>query len=395
MSTSWTRRLAMLASTTLAFGAAACDSTPLQPELDTAAPSFGKAASSGTYSPTGVDATGRTDVTEALLAFFAAVPQNATVEFPRGAKFRVEGTLLLENRRGLTLEGNGALLFATTTGAQLKPPLELKPMWPRKRAHLAFHGGSDIVVRNLTIRGAHTNAGANGIYVEALEGQHGVALRGVTDVELDRVKITDVYGDFVYLGHAREDKGAEWQWTKNVHIHDSHFERNGRQGISFIQAENVLIEKSYLGDVKRTALDIEPDGERGGAKKVMVRQNTFGAINGHWLAGHGKQGIIEDITLESNVVHAKMRVSSNEFGPRRKNWRIVNNVSNETIGSPIPLMTLHLIDGLVVRGNRQAMNQRQEMTGVLVTQSCGVDVGGNTFPGSAREAEIQTFQGCR
>jgi hypothetical protein len=339
-----------------------------------------------TFRPVGIDQSGMVDVTRPLLDFIASVPDGATIQLPAGARYRVEGSLLIEDRSGLTIEGNGAVLFASTDGGHLTPPNELKHKWPRKRAHLIFHGGSDIVLRNLTIEGAHYEAGSE--YVVALEGQHGIILRGVQGAELDRVRVTDVYGDFVYLG----SHGGKW--ASDIHIHDSHFERNGRQGVAFTAAEDVLLENNFIGDVQRTALDIEPNGEQGGARRLTIRDNTFGAIGGHWFAGHGKVGTIEDITLERNTVHAKMQVSTNVFGQRRKNIRIIDNVSTRKVGSPAPLMALHLVDGVEVRGNVHMFNEGRRMTGVYVTQSCDVQVSGNNFQGAAAEFDIVPFEGC-
>lgn len=342
-------------------------------------------------SSSAIDATGQSDVTQDLLALFASVRDGGTVRLAAGAQYRVEGPLVLENRHNLTIEGNGALLFATTTGENVTPPRGLQHKWPRKRAHLVVIGGGGLVVRNLQIRGAHSNGGANGDYVEGLEGQHGIALRGVQGAELDRVRITDVYGDFVYLGAYG---GARSAWTRNVRIHDSHFERNGRQGFGITAAEDVLLENNYIGDIRRTALDIEPNDESDGVKRLTVRKNTFGAIGNHFLAGHGKKGTIEDIAIEENVVHAKMRVSTHPAGNRRRNFRIVNNTSDHIVGLPLPLMTLNRIDGVMVRGNELLLNPNRAMTGVRVTQSCSVDIGGNTFTGALKEFEIEPFAGC-
>jgi hypothetical protein len=347
----------------------------------------------GVYTPAGLDTSGRADVTRALLDFFDSVPNGSTIRFPANARYRVEGTLVLENRNGLTIDGNGAVLFARTDGGHTPPPDGLGHRWPRRRAHLVIHGGGDLVIRDLHIQGPHARAGTDGVYVADLEGQHGIAIRGARGVELDRVRVTDVYGDFVYLG-GDAGEADRWQWARDIHIHDSHFERNGRQGFAFTAAENVLLENSYIGDVKRTALDIEPNGMGGGAKGLQVRNNTFGSIGGHWLAGHGKVGTIEDITLEGNTVHAKMQVSTNTFGPRRSNFRIVDNVSDHIVGSPAPLMALHRIDGIVVRGNVHPLNPRRKMTGVYVTQSCGVEISENRFTGAAREHLTVPFGNC-
>lgn len=122
----------------------------------------------------------------------------------------------------LTLMGHGATIFATTDGRAVPPPLGSK-RWPRTRRHLLFLWGEGIVIRDLTVKGAHPAGGmADLAYVKELEAQHGFEFRGTRGVELDRVTVTDVYGDFVCLG------GYGSTWTRDVHIHDSRFERNGR-----------------------------------------------------------------------------------------------------------------------------------------------------------------------
>jgi hypothetical protein len=370
----------------LALETTACDSAVANTERQVC----GERSDPKVCTVSGIDATGATDVTQELLAFFAEVPDGAVITFPAKARYRIEGVLLLNDRNNLTFEGNGATFFATTDGASIAPPNETyAPKWPRKRAQFVFIGGSRIILRNLTIRGAHPDGGEEGTYSEELEGQHGVTFMEVDGAEIDHVTITDVYGDFVYLG------GRRGEWSKNVHVHDSHFERNGRQGIAITGAENVLIENNYIGDVRRTALDVEPNGELGGTRRLTIRKNTFGAIGNHFFAGHGSVGIVDDVTIEENLLQGgRMRISSNEEGNRRRNWRIINNRSDKRVGMPIPLITLHRIDGLVVRGNAAPVTEAREMTGIRITQSCNVDVGGNDFPGSVGEYVIEAFEQC-
>jgi hypothetical protein len=55
--------------------------------------------------PTSIDASGRSDVTVALNAFFRGLPPSSTVAFPNNARYRVEGVLELRNRQHLTIDG--------------------------------------------------------------------------------------------------------------------------------------------------------------------------------------------------------------------------------------------------------------------------------------------------
>ncbi|HET6361721.1 MAG TPA: hypothetical protein VFH11_06655, partial [Gemmatimonadota bacterium] len=120
-----------------------------------------------------IDATGTWDVTGPLNSYLASVPNGSVIQLPAGARYRVEGIVRLVGRKNLTIEGNGALLFANSTGSGATPPPGFDRNWPRNRYHLEIRGGSGIVIRNLVVRGANPNAGMNdAAYVSALEAQH-------------------------------------------------------------------------------------------------------------------------------------------------------------------------------------------------------------------------------
>ena len=65
--------------------------------------------------PAAIDPTGREDVTTELNTLFAGLAPGTTLSFPAGARYRVEGVLLVLNRRDVTIDGNGA------TGAKAPP----------------------------------------------------------------------------------------------------------------------------------------------------------------------------------------------------------------------------------------------------------------------------------
>ena len=138
--------------------------------------------------PRSIDATGRIDVTRPLERFLAAVPNDTTVRFAPFGRYRIEGTLDLKNRRDLTFDGEGATLFATARGAG-------------DRSQWWVHDGAGITFRDMHVRGANLEGGtAKAAYVKKLETQHGIRLEGVDGAEVDRVTVTNVYGDFVYVG---------------------------------------------------------------------------------------------------------------------------------------------------------------------------------------------------
>jgi hypothetical protein len=344
--------------------------------------------------PPGIDATGVRDVTPELLDFFAAVPDGGTIAFPAGARYRIEGTLRLRDRNGLTFEGNGAEFFATEARPEGYAAGGTYP-W-RTRSHWHVIGGSNLTFRNVVVRGAHPDGGtSSGAYVPSLEAQHGFDVWGVNGLVLDRVRVTDVYGDFVYLSNRRDNA----LWSSNVHIRDSHFERNGRQGIAFAGTRDVLIERSYIGHVRRASLDFEPYAASAGVSGVTVRDNTFGPGRLLFIAAASSaEAPVRDITVAGNLLEGRalnsiIRAPAARGDPTRTryaNFRLINNRSEWGYGSPEALIKIEGVDGVQVLGNHQPLDPLRSMTGVYVDWSCWVVVANNTFPGAAREFHIHT-----
>lgn len=335
-----------------------------------------------------IDASGGADVTNALNQFFESVPDSATVRLPAGAHYRIEGMLILKNRHGLTIDGNGARLFATTDGSSFPPPVSYGHLWPRSRQHMLFEGGSDIEIRDLTIVGANPNAGSQqGAYNESLEGQHGFKFSGVQSAYLLRVSVSDVYGDFLYLG------GNDGVWSRDVHVSDSHFERNGRQGIAITAAENVLIENSYIGEVSRSIVDLEPNTETGGARGVTFTSNTFGLCRHLFLAAGGGGPNVGEVEFSNNrLVGMTLKVVVEAAdGSRRGPFRFFDNTSDTPHGALVPMMRFVRVDGIVVQGNVQPMVVGREMTAVHAVESCDITVLDNDFTGAAEAFRVDPF----
>jgi hypothetical protein len=337
--------------------------------------------------PDTIDATGTKDVTTDLNAYLASVPDGSVIEFPAGAKYRVEGTVLLRDRRDLTIDGNDALIFATTDGSDVIPPPGggIAANWPRNRHHIEIKGSSGIVIRDLNVRGANPNAGMREeAYVSALEAQHAFSITGgAADIELDHVRATDVYGDFVYVGG-----GHGQEWNRNIHIHDSHFERNGRQGIAVTRGQGVLVERNYIGDTRRATFDLEPSSLNGGALEVVIRDNEIGPGRLAFLAARGVGPNIS-FTVENNILHRGMGTTvKTGHQYRRGPIRIVGNISDYEIGSSSPALEFHRVDGVVVRDNYQAIQGWRDQTFVMACESTGVDIRDNEVPGAGRDSEV-------
>jgi hypothetical protein len=321
-----------------------------------------------------IDATGRSDVTAGLQALFDRTPDGGVVQLRAAADYRVEGTLVLEDRHGLRIEGNGARIFATTRG-------------DRTRSQLQFVGGSDLVVRNVEIQGANPNAGLDeGAYVAELEAQHAIDLHGVTDLELDRVNLHDTYGDFVYLTN-HDDDGQ--RWSQKVWIHDSTFARSGRQGIALVAARDVVIEHNRFTDVRRATIDLEPNGPQWGANNIHVIDNQIGPGRLLFVAAAGS-GPVDQIVIARNRLQGRalyVWVEPPEGSRRQRYWVVDNTTDTMAMDEPVQFTRT---DGAVVRGNRQPIEAPDAL--VRSTDSCGVAVTDNAIAPSTRALEGQSRQ---
>lgn len=329
--------------------------------------------------PASVDPSGGRDVTASLQQVLDETPDGATLRFPAGARYRIEGTLQLHDRNGITLDGNGAELFATTRG-------------DRTRSQLVARGGGQLTVRDLVITGANPEAGVGETaYQSQLEAQHGIELLGVRGALLENLVITEVYGDFVYLGaFDRRVSGHQrsYEWTSDVILRHSTLDRNGRQGIAITAAERVLIGENRIFRTRRATFDIEPNSVRGGARSVRITNNTIGRGRLNLVSIGGRGGQVSDIEISGNIVRRPFNVVARATDQStRRDYVISGNTSLYGYGSSQAGIILHHIEGAVIENNDLMFAPRRNMRAVELRRSCGVLVAGNNFAHAAIEVD--------
>jgi hypothetical protein len=327
--------------------------------------------------PASIDSTGTNDVTAALLAFFAGVPDGSTIVFPANGRYRIEDALILNGRNNLTFEGNGSLFFATTPGY-------------RTRYHWAFGGGSGITIRNVVVKGANPYAGTGDLaYNGAYEAQHGFTFNGVNGVLLDHVTVTDVYGDFVYLGKSGP-------WTSNVVIRNSRFERNGRMGFGITAAQDVVIENNTMDQMRRAAFDFEPNAADWGARRITIRNNDIGDHRLMTIASTGTAPF-DDITFTGNRLTKMGVIVTVPDGAlvRRHNLTFTNNVITGYSTKTTPTLSVANTDGLTVTGNVYDFRIATAAP-VMTYWSCGVTAHDNNWGSAVLQWRNETsfWTGC-
>ena len=319
--------------------------------------------------PASIDATGAQDVTQALNTVLAAAPDGATVRFPAGGRFRIDGVMTVAGKRDLTIDGQGSTLVAPTDGAEHPAPdYRLRGSWPRLRRHVVVADSSGITIRDLAVAGPN----AGGRYVARLEGQAAFTITRTHDVLLDGVTARAVYGDGVYLVDA----------SSGVTVRGCTFDHIGRQGVAVVDASDVRVEHCTIADVARSAIDLEPG--RGQAMHVHVQDNDIRNVENFLLAAVGAGPNVGDVWIEGNRVRGGRGVSvyAGVAHSLRSGIHIVGNTgAGASAGYQGALLRFERFDGVEVTGNRQSV--RSGVTPVVLLQSCHAEVHGNEFGGGA------------
>ncbi|MBD3292639.1 MAG: hypothetical protein GF393_06915, partial [Armatimonadia bacterium] len=102
------------------------------------------------------------------------------------------------------------------------------------------------------------------------EWRHTLAVRGCTNINVYGLTLTKSGGDGIYLGI-----GEDGATNRDIHIKDVVCDRNYRQGISVITAQNLLIENTTLSNTAGTppqaGIDFEPNHPRQRLVNVVMR----------------------------------------------------------------------------------------------------------------------------
>jgi hypothetical protein len=359
-----------------------------------AAPAAPKAPAGGrTYTvPPSIDATGTTDVSDALTLWIAQQTADGTAAAPNrlvfNGTYRVEYTLMLANANAKSVlhpgipkfQRNHVIIDLTNATLVQKDATPFKRLGkkdlqePRKR-----YGVPLITILNNTdveIRGGRlTSTNTAGAYSVAREPWHGVEIVGGKDITLVDVDIDHVWGDFVYIT-AREKVQA-----KNVLIRGGTFAANGRQGITMNGVDGLEIDGVEFRNVQRMLFDHEP-AANGGLSNVDIHDN-FGHTGGLGFLNvwPHKKTVLENIKVRNHHLdkgHFLTTVAS--AGVQRKNFQMTNNTTNEPKQSKAKaLITVGGVsagfDGVVITGNTDAAKNPLAVS----IKSTGVTLTPNAF----------------
>jgi hypothetical protein len=318
-------------------------------------------------------ATDGSDATELLQAALDAAPDGAIIRLAAGGKYRIARGLVLEDRSGLELDGREATI-------------ELVASDQSHRRNLWLINSTAISIHDLALVGANPSPG---VLDETRQFEHGIWVDGGDRIVIDRVSITNPWGDCVYLG----DRDGRLPWVDGLVVRDSTCRGAGRNGIAIVAGRNVQIEGNAFGDIGLHAVDIEPNrresGPVQGAERVTVTGNRVdGPVADYFFAANG-WGSVSDLTVTDNVLAGvPLRITVKPLpgsGYVRRAVRIADNRSDTAFdGAGTAALNFSDVIGLTVTGNVVPLTGGEAPL-IQVDRSCQVTIQGNRYPGGRVE----------
>ncbi|MGY2083161.1 hypothetical protein [Blastococcus sp. SYSU DS0539] len=238
--------------------------------------------------PADIAADCSTDVTAPLNQWLAGVPDRSEVLFAEQACYRVDGSLVLEGRSDLVIEGNGATFRA---GVEV-------PTRETNRAQWHLNYGRGLVLRDMTLVGMNPAPR----FDPDNEFDHNVFIRGSSDVTVENVHGRGAYGDFVAIAHGLDRQTI----PTGVRIRNSSAETVGRMGISCVACDGVTVENSVFHGIGYHVFDLEVEDDEWPTRGIRYTGNTIGR-HGHAFFSVGTpfqtfDNDVSDIVIADNLV---------------------------------------------------------------------------------------------
>jgi hypothetical protein len=224
--------------------------------------------------PYALDPTGARDETRALNDFVAGVPDGSTVRFPPGATVWSQ-SLVVTDRVGLTIDLNGSTLHQKAYPDGGSVPV------------IRVQGGRDFTLRDGRVRGSNPDGPDAGARLRNRVHCHGIDYRGVDGIDQIDVDVSDVWGDFIYIGVRKVGPAtagpSSYVQSRDARILGGHHSGSGRQGIAVVSLEGGRIggwsarDRMVIDRVRRSSIDLEPLGYWERVSDLVLRHIEFGS----------------------------------------------------------------------------------------------------------------------
>ncbi|MBC7913372.1 MAG: right-handed parallel beta-helix repeat-containing protein [Pyrinomonadaceae bacterium] len=216
----------------------------------------------------------------------AAVTKNANIVFP--------GFPIMVSDAGIIVGSNKTITFLP--GSEIR----LKPTSKGTYTILNLSGVSNVTLYNPVVIGDRDkHSGTSGEYGV------GLGIRGSSNVTVYSPKISNCWGDGIYIG-----KSNGRPVCNNIVIKDAYLRKNRRDGISIISVDGLVLDNLYAGysdgTTPMSGINFEPNGTSDEIKNVVINnpRTEKNGSNGIQIGLRNMLGTVNkssDITVVSHV----------------------------------------------------------------------------------------------
>lgn len=329
--------------------------TPPPVTPGTAAPSWWLApVTTKTYSiPASIDATGKTDVTAALLAFIQSVPDSSTILGAPAAIYQHKGSFMPPSRNNLIFDMQGGTWLNTADGNAgvgtdawkiYKASSVFLPLVKPYPTHLTFR---NIVVKAASPAPGKFQPGEFAAFLHSMGGQY---------LELTNITASGLFGDLVTLNEA-----SQYVWLHGNHVLDC-----GRNMVSVVCGSHLVVEDNAFDVAGYCSFDVEPEtGSIAGSSDLVYRRNHHKSWSNCFFAMDGSNAgkPISDVTVDSNTVSSSTLLSVvGAAGSTAQRIAFTNNIGSGTANA-----SFKNIAGLTFKGNTGATLVQSGVTGLVTS----------------------------
>ncbi|MBC7913374.1 MAG: hypothetical protein H7Y07_04550 [Pyrinomonadaceae bacterium] len=216
----------------------------------------------------------------------SAITKNSNIVFP--------GFPLLVNDSGLSVGSNKVITFLP--GSEIR----LKASDKEKYTIMEISGATNVILYNPVIIGDRDSH-------IGITGEHGlgIGIRGSTNVTVYSPKVSNCWGDGIYIGQSRLNPVS-----KNIVIKDAHLVKNRRDGISIISVDGLVLDNLYAaysdGTIPMCGINFEPNDTTCEIRNVNINnpRTEYNGSNGIQIGTRnmlGNTDKITDITVVNHV----------------------------------------------------------------------------------------------
>jgi hypothetical protein len=311
------------------------------------------------------------DVSSTLTRWIRTVPNQSRISFRAHGCYRLDESIIVNDRKSLTFVGNGAKFER----------LDLSPRgltYPNANPYWDVKDSSQISMIDITVIGPNVSPDTHST-TYAFESAF--AFYGVNGIKLSNLSANTVGGDGLTLGGEHASR-----CDRNVQVNDLMVNNVGRQGVALVCVDGgkfdrvTLNHPAGLAAGMATGFDLEPNGITSSVRNVEIKNSRVSARIIAFSAGGARD--VSNIYIHDNTVISQDRVRPwlsvvhGTASPARHDWRIVSNSVDIKLAGPA--LVFSKVNDIVIENNTSPVARGQ--AGVMLTDDEGsITIADNRF----------------